>query len=63
MKMPRDERKHELFRLPLAMLLKEYKRIKGVAESTQAPELLVGQLIQAILDAEFPKRCGGDIET
>ena len=55
MKMPRDERKHELFRLPLATLLKDYKRIKGIAEGTQAPELLVGQLIQTILDAEFPK--------
>jgi hypothetical protein len=55
MKMPKAERKHELFRLPLATILKDYRRIKGVAEGTQAPEMLVGQMIQTILDAEYPK--------
>ena len=57
--MTREQRELELFRLPLNVLLKEYKRIKGIPDDTQSAELTairVGTLIQTILDAEFPKR-------
>jgi hypothetical protein len=51
-----DERKQELFRLSLDTLLKEYMRIKGIPEGSQPPaRISVDQLIQTILDAEFPK--------
>ncbi len=51
----KDERKHELFRFPLQILLKEYKRIKNIPNDTELTGILVSKLIQTILDAEFPK--------
>lgn len=51
----RDKRKHELFRLPLEILLNEYQQIKGIPEGTQ-PEIDVSELIETILDAEFPSQ-------
>jgi len=52
------ERKLELYRLPLAALLEEYAKVKGAC-AIDDPQLLtaviVSQLIQSIVDAEFPK--------
>jgi hypothetical protein len=55
--MTREERKHELFRLSLATLLKEYRRIKNILDGPHddTSGILVSELIYTILDAEFPK--------
>jgi hypothetical protein len=55
--MTRDERKRELFQLPLETLLLEYRRIKNIPDDPQsdASGILVSELIYTILDAEFPK--------
>jgi hypothetical protein len=55
--MTREERKHKLFRLSLAALLKEYRRIKNIADGPHddTSGILVSELIYTILDAEFPK--------
>jgi len=55
--MTREERKHELFRLSLATLLKGYRRIKNIPDGPHddTSGILVSELIYTILDAEFPK--------
>jgi hypothetical protein len=55
--MTREQRKHELFRLPLSVLLKEYRRIKNIPDGPHddTSGILVSELIYTILDAEFPE--------
>jgi hypothetical protein len=55
--MTREKRKRGLFRLSLATLLKEYRRIKNIPDGPHddTSGILVSELIYTILDAEFPK--------
>jgi hypothetical protein len=52
------ERKLELYRLPLSSLLEEFRRVEGIPAAQNPQKLtaaLVTQLIQVILEAEFPE--------
>lgn len=57
-----NERKHELYRLSLAQLVAEYRRIKCVPKevpSSQVAGITISQLIETILTSEFPEPMSG----